>query len=161
MDADTIPAPKPTLLALSASELQARVVEFGGRAFHAKIVRENGRYQVVDLGSANGVRVNAAELRRGIIEAGDVIELGSQDRTVRISVQVKEDADDARVLGHDEMMHAGVLHQFIRPRRHHRPGHGTHVLSHSFEDAHDALPFRLKHCSPACRAGVLRASVTA
>lgn len=41
MDADTIPAPKPTLLALSASELQARVVEFGGRAFHAKIVREN------------------------------------------------------------------------------------------------------------------------
>ena len=35
-----------------------------------------GRYEIVDKGSANGVRVNAADLRRGIIEAGDVIELG-------------------------------------------------------------------------------------
>ncbi len=36
----------------------------------------DGRYEIVDKGSSNGVRVNAAELRRGIIEAGDVIELG-------------------------------------------------------------------------------------
>ena len=36
----------------------------------------DGRYEIVDKGSSNGVRVNAAELRRGIIEAGDVVELG-------------------------------------------------------------------------------------
>jgi pSer/pThr/pTyr-binding forkhead associated (FHA) protein len=36
----------------------------------------DGRYEIVDKGSSNGVRVNGAELRRGIIEAGDVIELG-------------------------------------------------------------------------------------
>lgn len=36
----------------------------------------DGRFEIVDKGSSNGVRVNAAELRRGIIEAGDVIELG-------------------------------------------------------------------------------------
>jgi pSer/pThr/pTyr-binding forkhead associated (FHA) protein len=36
----------------------------------------DGRYEIVDKGSSNGVRVNSAELRRGIIEAGDVIELG-------------------------------------------------------------------------------------
>lgn len=35
-----------------------------------------GRYEIVDKGSSNGVRVNAADLRRGIIEAGDLIELG-------------------------------------------------------------------------------------
>ena len=35
-----------------------------------------GRYEIVDKGSSNGVRVNAAELKRGIIEAGDIIELG-------------------------------------------------------------------------------------
>jgi len=35
-----------------------------------------GRYEIVDKGSSNGVRVNSADLRRGIIEAGDVIELG-------------------------------------------------------------------------------------
>jgi pSer/pThr/pTyr-binding forkhead associated (FHA) protein len=36
----------------------------------------DGRFEIVDKGSSNGVRVNSAELRRGIVEAGDVIELG-------------------------------------------------------------------------------------
>ncbi len=35
-----------------------------------------GRFEIVDKGSSNGVRVNGADLKRGIIEAGDVIELG-------------------------------------------------------------------------------------
>ncbi len=35
-----------------------------------------GRFEIVDKGSSNGVRVNGSDLRRGIIEAGDVIELG-------------------------------------------------------------------------------------
>jgi pSer/pThr/pTyr-binding forkhead associated (FHA) protein len=34
------------------------------------------RFEIVDKGSSNGVRVNGADLRRGIIEAGDIIELG-------------------------------------------------------------------------------------
>ncbi len=36
----------------------------------------DGRFEIVDKGSSNGVRVNGAELRRGIIESGDLIELG-------------------------------------------------------------------------------------
>ncbi len=36
----------------------------------------DGRFEIVDKGSSNGVRVNSAELRRGIVEPGDVIELG-------------------------------------------------------------------------------------
>ncbi len=36
----------------------------------------DGRFEIVDKGSSNGVRVNGADLRRGIVEAGDVIELG-------------------------------------------------------------------------------------
>jgi len=36
----------------------------------------DGRFEIVDKGSSNGVRVNASDLRRGIIEPGDVIELG-------------------------------------------------------------------------------------
>ncbi len=35
-----------------------------------------GRFEIVDKGSSNGVRVNGSDLRRGIIEAGDIIELG-------------------------------------------------------------------------------------
>lgn len=34
------------------------------------------RFEIVDKGSSNGVRVNGSDLRRGIVEAGDVIELG-------------------------------------------------------------------------------------
>ncbi|MCL2725167.1 MAG: FHA domain-containing protein [Polyangiaceae bacterium] len=36
----------------------------------------DGRFEIVDNDSANGVGVNGVSLRRGIIEAGDVIELG-------------------------------------------------------------------------------------
>src|SRR6185436_18011632 len=36
----------------------------------------DGRFEIVDKGSSNGVRVNSVELKRSIIEAGDVIELG-------------------------------------------------------------------------------------
>ena len=36
----------------------------------------DGRYEIVDKGSSNGVRVNGVELKRSIIEAGDLIELG-------------------------------------------------------------------------------------
>lgn len=34
------------------------------------------RFEIVDKESSNGVRVNGADLRRGIVEPGDVIELG-------------------------------------------------------------------------------------
>jgi pSer/pThr/pTyr-binding forkhead associated (FHA) protein len=36
----------------------------------------DGRFEIVDKGSSNGVRVNGAELRRGTVEPGDTIELG-------------------------------------------------------------------------------------
>jgi pSer/pThr/pTyr-binding forkhead associated (FHA) protein len=35
-----------------------------------------GRFEIVDNESSNGVRVNGTELRRGIVEPGDLIELG-------------------------------------------------------------------------------------
>lgn len=36
----------------------------------------NGRFEIVDKGSANGIRINGVELKRGILEAGDALELG-------------------------------------------------------------------------------------
>jgi len=35
-----------------------------------------GRYEIIDKASANGVRVNGSLLKRGLLEAGDFIELG-------------------------------------------------------------------------------------
>jgi pSer/pThr/pTyr-binding forkhead associated (FHA) protein len=43
---------------------------------HAKIVREGDRYTIVDLQSANGVRVNNEDYERIELNPGDVIELG-------------------------------------------------------------------------------------
>ncbi len=44
---------------------------------HAEIRRVGeGRYEIVDKGSANGVRINGVELDRALLDARDVIELG-------------------------------------------------------------------------------------
>ncbi|HEX7500859.1 MAG TPA: FHA domain-containing protein [Polyangia bacterium] len=43
---------------------------------HAKIVREGSRYVILDLESANGVRVGGVEGDRIELQSGDVIELG-------------------------------------------------------------------------------------
>jgi pSer/pThr/pTyr-binding forkhead associated (FHA) protein len=43
---------------------------------HAKVVREGDRYTIVDLQSANGVRVNGEDYERIELHAGDVVELG-------------------------------------------------------------------------------------
>jgi pSer/pThr/pTyr-binding forkhead associated (FHA) protein len=43
---------------------------------HAKIVHEGSRYVILDLESANGVRVGGAEVERTELQSGDVIELG-------------------------------------------------------------------------------------
>src|SRR6185312_172683 len=43
---------------------------------HAKIVRDGDRYTIVDLQSANGVRVNGEDYERTELNPGDVLELG-------------------------------------------------------------------------------------
>lgn len=43
---------------------------------HAKIVREDGRYTIVDLQSSNGVRVNNEEYDKVELRRGDLIDLG-------------------------------------------------------------------------------------
>ena len=43
---------------------------------HAKIVRDHDRYTIVDLQSANGVRVNGEDYERIELHAGDMVELG-------------------------------------------------------------------------------------
>jgi len=61
-----------------------RAVEAGISVNHNSVSRihcevhalGDGRFEVLDMESSNGVRVNGTDLRRGIIEPGDVIELG-------------------------------------------------------------------------------------
>jgi pSer/pThr/pTyr-binding forkhead associated (FHA) protein len=43
---------------------------------HAKIVRDNDRYTIVDLQSANGVRVNGDDYERIELNPADIVELG-------------------------------------------------------------------------------------
>jgi pSer/pThr/pTyr-binding forkhead associated (FHA) protein len=43
---------------------------------HAKVVRENGTYAIVDLQSANGVRVNGEEYGKVELRTRDVVDLG-------------------------------------------------------------------------------------
>lgn len=43
---------------------------------HARIVREGDRWRMEDLGSANGILVNNAEVGSALLSSGDVVELG-------------------------------------------------------------------------------------
>ena len=44
---------------------------------HAEIQKEpDGGLRLIDLGSANGVRVNAQDVQNALLGAGDVVELG-------------------------------------------------------------------------------------
>lgn len=46
---------------------------------HCEIVAlEAGRFEIIDLGSANGLLINGQELRRAILDAGDVVVLGDE-----------------------------------------------------------------------------------
>jgi len=49
----------------SVSRIHAELIALGG-----------GRFEIIDKASANGIRVNSVELKRGILEAGDALELG-------------------------------------------------------------------------------------
>ena len=77
---------------------------------HAKIVFAGERYVLVDQRSTNGTAIlrlrdgvaeriafDDAQGREAPLEDGDVIELGSADRIVHLTVTLKDDADDARV----------------------------------------------------------------
>ena len=73
---------------------------------HAKIVFSSDRYVLVDQRSTNGTAIlrggdrivlDDSVNREAPLEDGDLIELGSADRIVHVSVSVREDADDAQV----------------------------------------------------------------
>jgi pSer/pThr/pTyr-binding forkhead associated (FHA) protein/tetratricopeptide (TPR) repeat protein len=75
---------------------------------HAKIIRDGDRYVVVDLESANGVRVNGAEYERVELQSGDVLELGH----VRLRFAAADDASafegDFRLGGNRKPIYIGV-----------------------------------------------------
>jgi len=73
---------------------------------HAKIVFSGDRYVLVDQRSTNGTAIlrgaerillDDTNSREASLEDGDVVELGSQDRVVHVTVTMRDDADDARV----------------------------------------------------------------
>lgn len=60
-----------------APELDVCIAHGSVSRVHAEIhALGSGRYEILDRGSANGVRVNGSLLKRGLLEAGDFIELG-------------------------------------------------------------------------------------
>src|SRR2546423_586559 len=60
-----------------APELDVTIPHSSVSRIHAEIhALGGGRYEIIDKLSANGVRVNGSLLKRGLLEAGDFIELG-------------------------------------------------------------------------------------
>jgi ABC transport system ATP-binding/permease protein len=78
------PTPGQEFLIHSASMLIGRATEVDVSLPHVSVSRVHAeihalggnRYEIIDKGSANGVRVNGTQLGRALLEAGDFIELG-------------------------------------------------------------------------------------
>jgi ABC transport system ATP-binding/permease protein len=78
------PEPGQEFLIQAASIVMGRAPELDVTIPHSSVSRVHaeihalggGRYEIIDKASANGVRVNASLLKRGLLEAGDFIELG-------------------------------------------------------------------------------------
>lgn len=71
------PLAKPHMLIGRQEAADIRVAHESISRRHCELFAlEGGRFEAVDLGSANGIRVNGARLQRAILDAGDVLVLG-------------------------------------------------------------------------------------
>jgi pSer/pThr/pTyr-binding forkhead associated (FHA) protein len=70
------PLDRPSLVIGRTDENDVVVNHRSISRHHAKIVRDGDHYTIVDLQSANGVRVNGEDYERIELNAGDIIELG-------------------------------------------------------------------------------------
>ena len=57
-------------------ECQLQLSDYGISRNHAKVVRSDGQYVVIDLNSRNGTRVNGARISQAVLSDGDEITLG-------------------------------------------------------------------------------------
>jgi pSer/pThr/pTyr-binding forkhead associated (FHA) protein len=92
-----------------APELDLAIAHASVSRVHAEIhALGGGRYEIIDKASANGVRVNGSLLKRGLLEAGDFIELGEVKLKFVGAGQIYRPGPDAIRLEpvHDETEHA-------------------------------------------------------
>jgi ABC transport system ATP-binding/permease protein len=90
---------------------------------HAKISLQNGIYNIVDLGSANGVRVNGEEYGKTDLKPGDKIDLGhvrlrflapNEDFTFHPSMIEDPEAEDTAAQAAQEAHEGGTLRRWWR-----------------------------------------------
>jgi pSer/pThr/pTyr-binding forkhead associated (FHA) protein len=96
-----------------APELDLSLAHASVSRVHAEIhALGGGRYEIIDKASANGVRVNGSLLKRGLLEAGDFIELGEVKLKFVGAGQVYRPGSDAIRL---EPLAEEIEHATVRP----------------------------------------------
>lgn len=71
------PLTSERLMVGRAEEVPVSINHASVSRVHCELVSlGQSRWEVIDQGSANGIRINGVDLRRGIIEPGDALELG-------------------------------------------------------------------------------------
>lgn len=96
-----------------APELDLSIAHASVSRVHAEIhALGAGRYEIIDKASANGVRVNGSLLKRGLLEAGDFIELGEVKLKFVGAGQIYRPGPDAIRL---EPVMDEIEHQTVRP----------------------------------------------
>ncbi len=75
---------------------------------HARLLRENGAWVLVDQGSTNGIRVNGKKARREKVKPGDVLEIGTLELRLR-SRGAAGPAPQIRESLQDQLAHASIV----------------------------------------------------
>jgi len=91
-----------------SSECELVLQDFGISRFHAKIVREDDEYKVVDLMSRNGTKVNDILVSEKELVDGDVIQLG------RFPIKFEKVPEEEIILSEDKTLSEGTG-TIIRP----------------------------------------------
>lgn len=79
--------------------------------FHAEIYRDDSKYSIKDLGSANGTFINGQKVEWAELNVDDVILVGKH--ILKLEPQ-KQSVDDAYGEGHTVMVDAGTQDKFIK-----------------------------------------------
>ena len=63
---------------------------------HCRIIRQENKVVVQDLGSANGTFVNSERIMEAVVQAGDILSIGSISFTIQVNGLPKEITPKAR-----------------------------------------------------------------
>jgi pSer/pThr/pTyr-binding forkhead associated (FHA) protein len=114
---------------------------------HCRIIQQENKTVVQDLGSANGTFVNSQRIMEAVVQAGDILSIGSISFTIQVNGQPHEVTPPHRTKHHASSVESNILALDDTAARGHSPSDGgissigkTHISPSPYEEEPLAEP---------------------